>query len=225
MMEQVQLALDPCGATCSSCYTHCLLPRGHSSSIKHDCLRSSHQCTHSCLYCATGGVDSAALCKSLAGHPGPHSCGNAGHECGERCSLADRTSNCAEHCCLPPGHGGEHRCGTLVHLCGITCSLDCCNSSCALPFGHGPSERHECNNCGCPRMCELCGFRCQCSDHFHPEEAGARHLCGKSHPCSKPCAAPGLCEIRSELRRECNIFKAQRGDIEYEHVTEQVANK
>ncbi|KAF6266711.1 hypothetical protein COO60DRAFT_1632767 [Scenedesmus sp. NREL 46B-D3] len=226
MMEQVQLGLDPCGASCSSCYVPCLLPRGHSSGTSHDCLRSSHHCMHSCVYCATEGTGSAiASCKSQAGHPGPHSCGNAGHECGERCSLAGCTSNCAQHCCLPPGHEGDHLCGVQVHLCGFSCSLDGCCGSCSLHYGHDPCERHRCTNRGCPRVCQLCGFACACSDHFHPEEAGALHLCGNSHPCSQPCAAQGLCEIRSELRRERKVFKAQRGDIEYEHITGQVANR
>lgn len=160
-------------------------------------------------------------CQAPAGHPGPHSCGDPGHQCGMTCSLADKSSNCAEHCCLPPGHTREHLCGTRVHLCGSKCSLDVCDGSCCLPYDHDPSIRHQCNVGRCPVQCQLCNSACCCDDHFHSEQAGVVHLCGKIHPCSRSCAAEGMCEIRSELRREKRTFIGERGTFEYDYITQQ----
>lgn len=167
----------------------------------------------------------SSRCQGAAGHPGPHSCGDSNHECGKKCSLAGKSSNCAEHCCLLPGHEGEHRCGIETHLCAHVCSLNGCGSTCSLPYDHDPSRRHQCNKNACPMKCQLCQFPCSCDDHFHPEQPDALHLCGSSHSCSHACAAEGMCEIRSELRREKRVFAGARGEFEYDHITQQTCRR
>ena len=180
------------------------------------------------LVCCISGAAAGGLgcylapCHEPAGHPGAHNCGDPTHECGMDCALYNLSGNCARRCKLPPGHEGSHECSTRVHLCGSTCSLSSCGQMCTLPYGHDPSERHQCSNRGCPETCELCQFPCSCADHFHAEQDGAVHLCSNSHPCPHMCSIEGLCEIRSELRRERRTWQGQRGTFEYDHVTEQM---
>lgn len=58
------------------------------------------------------------------------------------------------------------------------------------------------------------------------------HLCGRRHACVDPttkvprlCSAAGVCEIRSELRRETRRFTGARSEFDYEFRTQQVEQR
>ncbi|KAI9443965.1 hypothetical protein H4582DRAFT_1049491 [Lactarius indigo] len=222
MTANVQL----CRAQCASCHLFCIRGRLHEGD--HSC-QTTHKCIHDCEFCD----DPTKLCGSAAGHPGKHVCIVNAHLCGDPCKLSGRRG-CLQDCTKVVGHADEddHMCSALVHMCGEPCALRnvelpggktlTCPGSCSIPSDK-EHDSHSCDLRLCPATCELCKRLCD-QPHLHGLTPGAHHLCGETHSCAEPCAAPGICQIDTSPQSIEATFTGRHETFQYTKYT-QVAKR
>ncbi|KAH7282158.1 hypothetical protein KP509_35G015400 [Ceratopteris richardii] len=216
-----------CSCKCSKCFLTCVLLKGHYSD--HSCL-GTHICSQECSFCQEEQImyfnaETAPIimeCTDVAGHSGRHDCNKRMHTCQKNCIQYERASNCNKKCSLRANHLGEHYCNSQRHMCKEKCSLPGCENACVMAFD-SEHERHVCHEQFCSVQCSMPGCMRQCAtkNHFHELEADAQHFCSNKHPCAGMCEVPGVCNVVTELLKQTKRFHGQRGNFEYDFVSEQ----
>ncbi|KAG1809692.1 uncharacterized protein BJ212DRAFT_1379102 [Suillus subaureus] len=189
--------LQLCKLKCRSCELLCIQSRLHDG--QHDC-RTSHDCIHSCDFCASSGEKKACSMSCIV---------NA-HLCGQVCKLFGR-QGCLDECTKVIGHAeDEHLCAANMHACGQPCDLS--NLS---DVNH---DQHLCDARLCSFPCQLCKRLCANTDHLHGLEDNAIHLCGEEHSCSVQCTAEGICEIETAPQSIEATFTGRHETFQYTKV-------
>ncbi|KAI9443795.1 hypothetical protein H4582DRAFT_1807488, partial [Lactarius indigo] len=223
---EIKTNVQLCRAQCASCHLLCVRSRLHEG--EHSC-RTTHKCVYNCEFCG----DFTKLCGLAAGHPGKHACAVRAHLCGDPCKLSGRRG-CLKYCTKVKGHAKDkHMCSALVHMCGEPCALKdivlvggkafSCHENCSSPR-HVPDQEHKSHSCDarlCPVTCELCKRPCN-QPHLHGLVPGTHHLCGEAHSCSKPCGAPGICQIDTSPQSIEATFTGKHETFQYTRV---IANR
>ncbi|KAG2365210.1 hypothetical protein BDR07DRAFT_1399490 [Suillus spraguei] len=211
--------LQLCKLKCGSCELLCIQSRLHDG--QHDC-QTSHDCIHSCDFCALSGETKA--CSMSAGHPGNHICVVNAHLCGQACKLSGR-QGCLDECTKVIGHAeDDHLCAATVHACGQPCDLSKlrlsdgstppCRDTCGIASDVN-HDQHLCDARLCSFPCQLCKRLCANTDHLHGLEDGAIHLCGEEHSCSAQCTAEGICEIETAPQSIEATFTGRHETFQY----------
>ncbi|KAG1848072.1 hypothetical protein DFJ58DRAFT_746884 [Suillus subalutaceus] len=230
--------LQLCKLKCENCELLCIQSRLHDG--QHDC-QTTHDCTHSCDFCASSGETKA--CSMSAGHPGYHMqvfrdhirtpthigfalsrCIVNAHLCGQVCKLFGRRG-CLDECTKVIGHAeDDHLCAATVHACGQPCDLSKlrfgdgstppCRGTCGIPSDVN-HDQHLCDARLCSFPCQLCKRLCANTDHLHGLEDDAIHLCGEEHSCSMHCAAEGICEIETAPQSIEATFTGRHETFQY----------
>ncbi|KAG1886619.1 hypothetical protein F4604DRAFT_1278700 [Suillus subluteus] len=211
--------LQLCKLKCGNCELLCIQTRLHDG--QHDC-QTSHDCIHSCDFCASSGETKA--CSMSAGHPGNHICVVNAHLCGQACKLSGR-QGCLDECTKVIGHvEDDHLCAATVHACGQPCDLSKlrlsdgstppCRGTCGIPSDVN-HDQHLCDARLCSFPCQLCKRLCANTDHLHGLEDDAIHLCGEEHSCSVQCTAEGICEIETAPQSIEATFTGRHETFQY----------
>ncbi|KAG2040447.1 hypothetical protein BDR03DRAFT_892378 [Suillus americanus] len=211
--------LQLCKLKCGSCELLCIQTRLHDG--QHDC-QTSHDCIHSCDFCASFGETKA--CTMSAGHPGNHICIVNAHLCGQTCKFSGR-QGCQDECTKVIGHAeDDHLCAATVHACGQPCDLSKlrlgdgstppCRGTCGIASDVN-HDQHLCDARLCSFPCQLCKRLCANTDHLHGLEDDAIHLCGEEHSCSVQCTAEGICEIETAPQSIEATFTGRHETFQY----------
>ncbi|KAG2136644.1 hypothetical protein DEU56DRAFT_356200 [Suillus clintonianus] len=211
--------LQLCKLKCGSCELLCVQSRLHDG--QHNC-QTSHDCIHSCDFCATSGQ--TKYCSMSAGHPGYHICVVNAHLCGQVCKLFGR-QGCLDECTKVIGHTeDDHLCPATVHACGQPCDLSKlrlgdgstppCRGTCGIT-SDVDHDQHQCDARLCSFPCQLCKRLCANTEHLHGLEDDAIHLCGEEHPCSMQCTAEGICEIETAPQSIEATFTGRHETFQY----------
>ncbi|KAG2130165.1 uncharacterized protein EDB93DRAFT_1181059 [Suillus bovinus] len=205
--------LQLCKLKCASCELLCIQSRLHDG--QHDC-QTSHECIHSCDFCASSGETKACTMSCIV---------NA-HLCGQVCKLFGR-QGCLDECTKVIGHvEDDHLCAATVHACGQSCELSKlrladgstppCRGICGTPIDVD-HDQHHCGARLCSFPCQLCKRLCASTNHLHGLQDGAIHLCGNTHV---PWIAlpDGICEIETAPQSIEATFTGRHETFQYTKV-------